>query len=176
MEEIAQVYARALFEVASERDLLDEIREQLDQFVDALRESHDLQVFFFSPYFSSEEKKDALGRVLDGAEETFMSFLEMLVERHRMPVLFRIRANYERLWDEAHKVLPVSVTSAVELDESTLDEIGERIGEQTDQRVELTATADPEILGGIIVRVGNSILDASLRGRLDQLRKQLERA
>lgn len=176
MEEIAQVYARALFEVASERDLLDEIREQLDQFVDALRESHDLQVFFFSPYFSSEEKKDALGRVLDGAEETFMSFLEMLVERHRMPVLFRIRANYERLWDEAHKVLPVSVTSAVELDESTLDEIGGRIGEQTDQRVELTATADPEILGGIIVRVGNSILDASLRGRLDQLRKQLERA
>jgi F-type H+-transporting ATPase subunit delta len=176
MEEIAQVYARALFEVASERDLLDEIREQLDQFVDVLRESHDLQVFFFSPYFSTEEKKDALGRVLDGAEETFMSFLEMLVERHRMPVLFRIRANYERLWDEAHKVLPVSVTSAVKLDESTLDEIGERIGEQTDQRVELTATADPEILGGIIVRVGNSILDASLRGRLDQLRKQLERA
>ncbi len=176
MEEIAQVYARALFEVASERDLLDDIREQLDQFAEALGENHDLQVFFFSPYFSSEEKKDALGRVLEGADETFMSFLEMLVERHRMPVLFRIRTNYERLWDEEHKVLPVSVTSAVELDESTLDEIGQRIGEQTGQRVELTAAADPEILGGIVVRVGNSILDASLRGRLEQLRKQLARA
>jgi F-type H+-transporting ATPase subunit delta len=105
-----------------------------------------------------------------------MSFLETLVERHRMPALFRIRAQYERLWDEAHKVLPVSVTSAVSLDEAVLDEIGERIGEQTGQRVELSAAADPEILGGIVVRVGNSILDASLRSRLEQLRKQLAQA
>jgi ATP synthase F1 delta subunit len=176
MEEIAQVYARALFEVALERDQLDVIKEQLAQFADALEGNHELQVFFFSPYFSTEEKKDALGHVLEGAEETFMSFLETLVERHRMPVLFRIRANYERLWDETNKVLPVSVTSAVTLDESTLKEIGQRIGEQTGQQVELTAAADPDILGGIIVRVGNSILDASLRGRLEQLRKQLARA
>jgi F-type H+-transporting ATPase subunit delta len=176
MEEIAQVYARALFEVAFEREQLDVIKEQLDEFADALQRNHELQVFFFSPYFSSEEKKDALGRVLEGAEETFMSFLETLVERHRMPALLRIRAAYERLWDEANKVLPVSVTSAVSLDQATLNEIGQRIGEQTGQRVELSTAADPEILGGIIVRVGNSILDASLRGRLEQLRKQLARA
>jgi F-type H+-transporting ATPase subunit delta len=176
MEEIAQVYARALFEVASERDQLDVIREQLDQFANALNDNRELQIFFFSPYFSTEEKTDALRRVVEGAEKTFMSFLETLVERHRMPALFRIRAQYERLWDEAHKVLPVSVTSAVSLDEAVLDEIGERIGEQTGQRVELSAAADPEILGGIVVRVGNSILDASLRSRLEQLRKQLAQA
>ena len=176
MEEIAQVYARALFEVASERDQLDAIREQLDQFADALNENREIQIFFFSPYFSTEEKIDALKRAVEGADDTFMSFLETLVERHRMPALFRIRAQYERRWDEAHKVLPVSVTSAVSLEESTLKEIGERIGEQTEQQVELTAAADPEILGGIVVRVGNSILDASLRSRLEQLRKQLAQA
>jgi F-type H+-transporting ATPase subunit delta len=176
MEEIAQVYARALFEVASERRQLDVIREQLDQFAEALKENRELQIFFFSPYFSTEEKTDALSRAVEGADETFMSFLETLVERHRMPALFRIRAQYERLWDEAHKVLPVSVTSAVSLDESVLKEIGERIGDQTGQQVELTAAADPEILGGIVVRVGNSILDASLRSRLEQLRKQLAQA
>jgi F-type H+-transporting ATPase subunit delta len=176
MEQIAQVYARALFEVASERDQLDVIREQLDQFANALNEHRDLQIFFFSPYFSTEEKTDALARAIEGAEPTFMSFLETLVERHRMPALFRIRAQYERLWDEAHKVLPVSVTSAGSLDEEVLKEIGERIGQQTGQQVELSAAADPDILGGIVVRVGNSILDASLRGRLEQLRKQLAQA
>lgn len=176
MEEIAQVYARALFEVASERDLLDVVREQLGAFADALHDNHELQVFFFSPYFSTEEKKDALHRVVDGAEEIFMSFLETLVERHRMPVLFRIRARYDHLWDEANKVLPVSVTSAVPLDETTLKEIGDRIGEQTGETVELSSAADPEIIGGIVVRVGNEILDASIRSRLEQLRKQLVRA
>lgn len=176
MEEIAQVYARALFEVASEQDLLDAIREQLGAFTDALHDNQQLQIFFFSPYFSTDEKKKALHRVVDGAEEIFMSFLETLVERHRMPALFRIRARYEELWDEANKVLPVSVTSAVPLDDKTLKEIGDRIGEQTGETVELTAAADPEIIGGLIVRVGNEILDASIKSRLDQLRKQLARA
>ncbi|MBV8735170.1 MAG: F0F1 ATP synthase subunit delta [Solirubrobacterales bacterium] len=176
MEEIAQVYARALFEVAQERGLLDTIREQLDQFSKALGEDRQLQIFFFSPYFSSEEKKRALHRVVEGAEDTFMSFLETLIDGHRMPALFRIRARYKRLWDEANRVLPVSVTSAVPLDESIVNEIGERIGEQTGETVQLTTTADPEILGGIIVRVGNAILDASLRNRLNQLRNQLARA
>ena len=176
MEEIAQVYARALFEVASERDQLDLFREQLDEFVNALAENRQLQVFFFSPYFSTEEKKEALGRAIEGAEETFMRFLETLVDAHRMPALFRIRAHYEQLWDKANRVLPVSVTSAVSLDESVVQEIGERIGDQSGQKVELTTTADPEILGGIVVRVGNAILDASLRSRLNQLRNQLARA
>jgi F-type H+-transporting ATPase subunit delta len=176
MEEIAQVYARALFEVAQQHDLLDTIRDQLDQFVRALDENRELQVFFFSPYFSTEEKKQALHKVVDGAEPIFMGFLETLADGHRMPVIFRIRARYEHLWDEANRVLPVSVTSAVPLDEATVKEIGDRIGQQTGQTVELTASADPEILGGIIVRVGNAILDASLRNRLNQLRNQLTHA
>ena len=176
MEEIAQVYARALFEVAREHDLLDVIREQLDEFVRAVNENRELQVFFFSPYFSSEEKKQALHTVLDGADPIFMGFLETLVDGHRMPVLFRIRARYEQLWDEANQVLPVAVTSAVPLEESIVQEIGERIGEQTGQTVQLSTAADPEILGGIVVRVGNAILDASLRNRLNQLRNQLAHA
>ena len=176
MEEIAQVYARALFEVADEQGLLDAIREQLGQFVAAVNDNRQLQIFFFSPYFSAEEQKQALHRVIEGAEPIFVGFLETLIDGHRMPVLFRIQARYEQLWDEAKHVLPVSVTSAVPLDESVIKEIGDRIGEQTGQTVQLTAAADSEILGGIVVRVGNSILDASLRNRLNQLRNQLARA
>ncbi|HEU4703863.1 MAG TPA: ATP synthase F1 subunit delta [Conexibacter sp.] len=176
MEEIAQVYARALFEVAREQSKLDLVREQLRAFAGALNENGDLRVFFFSPYFSTEEKKDGLRRALDGADPVIVNFLETLLERHRMPVIFRIRDAYERLWDQENQTLPVEVTSAVGLDDATVKSIGERIGEQTGQRVELTSKVDPSILGGIVLRVGNSILDASIKHRLDQLRKHVAQA
>jgi F-type H+-transporting ATPase subunit delta len=176
MEEIAEVYARSLFEVAQELGLLDVIREQLGQFADAVSSNRDLQAFFFSPYFSSEEKKDALHRAIKGAEPTFMSFLETLVERHRMPAIFRIRARYEAMWDDANQLLPVQVTSAVELDEQTVQAIGERIGQQTGLKIELSSRVDSGILGGIVLRVGNFILDASIRNQLNHLRKELAHA
>jgi F-type H+-transporting ATPase subunit delta len=176
VEEIAEVYARSLFEVAKERDSLDEIREQLGQFADALGDQRELAVFFFSPYFSSEEKKDGLNRMLDGADPNFMNFLEALIERHRMPVIFRIRARYDAQWEDENQLLPVEVTSAIDLDESTVRSIGDRIGEQTGRKVELSSRVDPEILGGIVLRVGNFILDASIRNRLNQLRKQVAQA
>jgi ATP synthase F1 delta subunit len=175
MEEIAQVYARSLFEVAKERDVLDDVHDQLGEFADALHDNRQLAVFFFSPYFSSEEKKSGLERAVTGAEPIFMNFLEALLERHRMPAIFRIRARFERLWDEENHLLPVEVTSSVELDKETVQSIGERIGEQTGQKVELSSKVDPEILGGIVLRVGNFVLDASIRNRLNQLRKQVAR-
>jgi F-type H+-transporting ATPase subunit delta len=176
VEEIATVYARSLFEVAQERDALDAVREQIGQFADALHDDRELQVFFFSPYFSTEEKKDGLAKVIDGADPAVLNFLELLVEKHRAPALFRIRRAYEELWEHENKLLPVTITSAVELDDEIAKRIGDQIGEQTGQRVELTKTVDPEIIGGLVLRVGNSILDASIRNRLDNLRKNVAKA
>jgi ATP synthase F1 delta subunit len=91
-------------------------------------------------------------------------------------VIFRVRRVVDELWLQENRLLPVQVTSAVELDQATVREIGDRIAEQTGQRVELSASVEPDILGGLVVRVGNSILDASIRNRLEQLRKQVARA
>jgi F-type H+-transporting ATPase subunit delta len=176
MEEIAQVYARSLFEVAKEQGLLDVIHEQLGQFADALKDNRDVAIFFFSPYFATNEKKAGLERMLSGAEPFFMNFLEALLERHRMPAIFRIRAAYEQMWEEENRLLPVQVTSAVELDEQTINSIGERIGQQTGRKIELSSEVDDSIIGGIVLRVGNVILDASIRNRLEQLRKQVAQA
>jgi ATP synthase F1 delta subunit len=175
MEEIAQVYARSLFEVAEERDKIDLVRDELGQFTDALAESRELELFFFSPYFSTEEKKDGLDRALEGADDIVRNFLAVLIENHRMPALMRVRREYDRLWQEANRMLPVQVTSAVELDEAVTRQIGEEIGRQTGRKVELSTTVDPDVLGGIVLRVGNSILDASIRTRLERLRKQVAR-
>ena len=176
MEEIAAVYARSLFEVAKDQDKLDAVREQLGAFVDALNETRELQVFFFSPYFSTQEKEDGLERAVTDADPVIMNFLKLLIEKHRMPTVFRIRANYDKLWEQENKLLPVQITSAVELDEATVSQLGDRISEQTDRRVELSARVEPDILGGIVVQVGNSVLDASVRTRLERLRRQVAKA
>jgi F-type H+-transporting ATPase subunit delta len=176
MEEIATVYARSLFEVAQEADKLDVVREQIGQIADALDEDRNLQVFFFSPYFSTQEKKDGLSKAVSGGDPIVTNFLELLIEKHRMPALLRIRRVYDKLWEHENKLLPVEITSAIELDKSVIDKIGKQIGEQTGQTIELTTTVEPDILGGLVVRVGNSILDASIRNRLEQLRKQVARA
>jgi F-type H+-transporting ATPase subunit delta len=176
MEEIAAVYANALFEVAKEHEILDEIRDQLRAFVQAMNENAEMRFFFFSPQFSTEEKKEGLHAALENAADVFMNFLEALLERSRMPVIFRIRDRYEKLWDEEEKVLPVEVTSAIELEDGTVESIADRIREQTGRKVEISSRVDPDIIGGIVLQVGNSILDASIRNRLNQLRRQVAQA
>lgn len=176
MERIAEVYARALLQAAQGRGVLDAVRDQLAAFVEALQANRNLMIFFFSPYFSAQEKKEGLHRAVSDADETFLQFLEVLLESHRMPAIFAIKDRYERLWREEMKLLPVEVTSAVGLDSQLVASLGDRIGQQTGRQVELSSRVDPEILGGIVLRVGNFVLDASIRNQLNQLRKQVAQA
>ena len=176
MEEIAQVYARALFEVADERDMLDTVHDQLAEFTQAMHDSRELAVFFFSPYFSAAEKKAGLKRAVSDPSPELDNFLQALIERHRMPAIFRIRTEFDALWDEARKLLPVQIVSAVALDDETTQSLVDRIGAQVDRHIELSSVVDPDIIGGIVLRVGNVIMDASIRARLDQLRKQVAQA
>jgi F-type H+-transporting ATPase subunit delta len=176
MEEIATVYARSLFEVAQEQGKLDDVRDQLGEFADVLDSNQEMQVFFFSPYFSTQEKEEGLDKVVTGADDILQNFIKLLIEKHRMPALFRVRRTYDELWQRENQLLPVEVTSAIELDKKTVKQIGDRIGEETGQKIELSERVDPDIIGGLIVRVGNSIIDASIRARLDSLRKQVAKA
>jgi ATP synthase, F1 delta subunit len=176
MEHIARVYAEALFGVAKEKGKLDAIREQLGQFADVLAENREMQLFFFSPYFSSAEKGDGLEKAITGAEPELVNFLELLIEKHRMPVIFRMRRQFDSLWDKENKRLGVTVTSAVELDPEVAERIGSEIEQQTGNTVELESRVDPDILGGLVVQVGNMVLDTSIRNRLEKLRKSVATA
>jgi F-type H+-transporting ATPase subunit delta len=176
MEEIARVYASALFGAAKEGGKLDAIREQLGAFAEALSQNREMQLFFFSPYFSSAEKEDGLKKAVADAEPQLLNFLELLIEKHRMPVLFRIRRQFDALWAKENKRLGVVVTSAVELDPEIAKRIGSEIEEQTGNTVELQSRVDPDILGGLVVQVGNMVLDTSIRNRLEKLRKSVAQA
>ena len=176
MEEIAQVYARSLFEVATEQGDVEVVREQLGELADALESNQDLRLFCFSPYFSSEEKKRGLQAALSGVDPSVERFLMLLVENERLPLIGRIRREYDRLCDEAEDLLAVTVTSAVALDPAVITRLVEQISEQTGSKVELTEKVDPSIVGGVVLRVGNSILDASIANRLENLRTEVARA
>jgi len=176
MAEPARVYAEALFDVAKGKGKLDAVRDELAQFADAVDGDRELQVFFFSPYFSSAEKSAGLRRAVSGADPELLNFLELLIEKGRMPEVFRIRRELDELWKHENRRIDVTVTSAVPLDRAVVEKVGEEIERQTGQKVELASRVDDEILGGIVLQVGNKILDASIRARLEKLRKSVAQA
>ena len=176
MEEIARVYAEALFEVAKEKGKLDTIRDQLGRVADALERDRELAVFFFSPYFSTAEKRDGIARAISGAEPELINFLELLVEKHRMPVIFRIRRRFDELWAEEKRQLDVTLTSAIELDPEVVERVRAEIERQTDRKVQLRSRVDEDVVGGLVLRVGDRVLDASLRSKLEKLRKEVAQA
>jgi ATP synthase F1 delta subunit len=176
MQEAARVYAEALFDVAKEKGKLDAVRGELAQFVDAVDGNRELQVFFFSPYFSSAETVAGLTRAVSGADAELLNFLELLIEKQRMPEIFRIRRQLDELWKQENRRIDVTVTSAVTLEPAVVEKVGEEIERQTGQKVDLSSRVDAEILGGIVLQVGNKVLDASIRSRLEKLRKSVAQA
>ena len=176
MEELARVYAESLFGVAKEKGTLDTVRDQLGQFSDALKEDKDLQVFFFSPSFSSKEKMDGLKLAVEGADPEFHNFLELLIEKHRMPAIFRINSQYEEMWKKENKRIEVTVTSAIELDPAIAEQVGAEVERQTGKKVDLTSRVDENIIGGLVLQVGNMVLDTSIRQNLEKLRQSVAQA
>ena len=176
MADAARVYAEALFEVGRDKGKLDTLQQQLTQFADEVDRNRELQVFFFSPYLSTAEKQEGIERAISGAEPELVNFLQLLVDKHRMTEVFRIRREFDELWKQENRRLGVTVTSAVELDPAVVEKIGQEVERQTGEKVDLSSRVDGEILGGIVLQVGNMVLDASIRGRLEKLRKSVAQA
>ena len=119
---------------------------------------------------------DGIARAVSGAEPELVNFLELLAEKHRMPVIFRIRDRFDELWAEENRQLEVRLTSAVELDPEVIKRVRAEIERQTDRKIELESSVDEGIIGGLVLQVGNMVVDASLRGRLERLRKEVAQA
>ena len=129
------------------------------------------------PTSRRRRRRTGCDRAIDGRRPAIRNFLDVLLENHRMPVIFRVRREYDRLWDEANDLLPVDGHERGRARRGRRRSASAtRSAARPAARVELTQQVDPAILGGFVVRVGNAILDASIRNRLEQLRKQVARA
>lgn len=171
-------YAEALFEAARERDELEEVLSDLQEFVTALRETEELRLFFYGGQIPERQKRSALDGLTEGMSTSTTNFLKVLVDNGREEILEEVLARYEQLVKEHLGRIEVDVTTAVELSEEQRDRLKERLaGVLEGREVILETNVDPGLIGGAVFRFGGRLMDGSIRGRLESLREgMLERS
>jgi F-type H+-transporting ATPase subunit delta len=175
-EQVARVYARALFEAATEANAVEAVRADLDGFAVAVESSPALQKVLSDPQIDTAAKQRVVAEIARAGQPLVANTLQLLLERGRMAILPELNAAYGGLAAEAAALVKVDVTSAVELNAEASNRIVARVEAVTGRRVELTQRVDPEIIGGLVLRVGDVIVDSSLKARIRQLRRRLATA
>jgi F-type H+-transporting ATPase subunit delta len=171
-----RVYARALFDAALDENKLEPVREQLAQFVTAEAEVPELRQLLRNPQLDPQARKAALRDLLADSEELLRNFLLVLVDKGRTGQLEEIAREFERLVAEHEGVINAELTTAIELSDQEAADLLRRIEESTGRKVEATRKVDPDLIGGIVLQIGSHRLDASVRGRLERLRRELATA
>jgi F-type H+-transporting ATPase subunit delta len=173
---VDRVYANALFEAAQEEGRLEPVREQLAQLVEAEREVPELRELLRNPQVDPRARRAALEDVLAGSDELLRNFLLVLADKGRAGQLEEIANEFERLVTEHEGIVHAELTTAVELSDAETDKLLKQIEQASGRKVEATRAVDPDLIGGIVLQVGSHRLDASVRGRLDRLRRKLATA
>ena len=171
-----RTYARALFEAAKEQGRLAEVREELGDFVAAIDDVPELDAMLRNPQLDPRAKARALEDVLGGADELLRNFLLLAVEKNRGGQLREIHREFGRLIAQDERRLTVELTTAFELSDAEAREIIGQIEKASGRPVDATRAVDASLIGGIVLRAGSMRVDASVRGRLQRLRRQLTTA
>jgi F-type H+-transporting ATPase subunit delta len=171
----ARRYAKALLDLAKRDDAIADIGAQLRQYQTLLRTHGDLQVVLEHPGVDSQAKANILTAIIERTNPAplLRNFLLLLLENDRLRQLDLIYDHYERLANEELQRVVAQVTTAVELDPEERRAVTQKIAHMTHKEVILETHVDPSLLGGLVVRVNNTILDGSLRGQLARMRQEL---
>jgi F-type H+-transporting ATPase subunit delta len=168
-----RVYAEALLEAARDKDSIARVREEFDAFAAALAESDELRGFLRNPQVETETKQSALDDLLTGGDKIFLNFVRLLAEKGRIAEVEAVHEEFGRLLAREERVLELELTTAVELSDTEAAKVVKQIEDASGRSVLATRTVDPDIIGGIVIQAGSVRADASVRGRLEQLREEL---
>jgi F-type H+-transporting ATPase subunit delta len=168
-----RVYAEALLEAAQDKKRLDPVRQEFEDFTAAVEESDDLRRFLQNPQIEVRTKREALDDLLEGSDEIFLNFIRLLVEKDRITEVEDIHEEWSRLLARQERVLELELQTAVELSDEEAAKVVHEIEEASCRTVVATRSVDPDLIGGLVVQAGSLRLDASVRGRLQQLREEL---
>ena len=171
-----RMYAQALFEAAKDRQRLPTVREELGDFVAAMRDVPELGALLRNPELDPQVRVAALQDLLGGADELVRNFLLLVAEKGRAAQLEEIEREFERLAAVEEGRLEVELTTAYELSDEEARAIIGQIEQASGRTVEASRRVDPELIGGIILQAGSMRVDASVRGRLERLRHELVRS
>jgi F-type H+-transporting ATPase subunit delta len=170
---IARVYATALYEAATDEGRVEQVRADLGAFAEAVAGSAELRQFLVAEETSDVRKKDALMELTEGADELVRNLLRLLVDKSRESELAGVHAGFVELVEEAQGLIHVEVVTAVPLTAPLRESLKAKIESSLNKTVELTASVDEEIIGGLRLRIGDRVADASVRHRLEKLRELL---
>jgi F-type H+-transporting ATPase subunit delta len=176
---VARRYAKALFAVGSKQGeaQLDAYGKQMAELAGALAGAPEALRFFKNPVFSVEEKKAVLKQVADklGITGAMLNFAFLLADKNRLVSIPDIAADYKAMLDEKHGIISGKLVTAVAISDSRKVELKERLESQTGKKLILDFATDAEILGGVVLKIGDSVLDASLRAQLNILKETIKR-
>jgi F-type H+-transporting ATPase subunit delta len=169
-----RIYANALFDAARDKGRLEDVRGDLRSFVDAVHQLPELRDLLVNPRVDSSHRQDALRRILADADELVRNFVLLAAEKGRAGELDEMLGELETLVAAEEGVLDVELTTAVELSDDEAQKLLSQIEQVSGRRLRATRRLDPNLIGGFVLRAGSHRADASVRGRLDRLRRELK--
>ena len=172
---IAKRYARAFFEIAGEEKRYEEYYRELGRFSAVFRENKSLEEFLANPIFAQPDKKAVVESVLEKIRISPLTanFLKLLTDKRRIEILPDIERCYRELMDNALKKARVTVKTAFPLSGELSRRLQSGLEELTGREVEMTVLEEPSLIGGIVVRVGDTLYDGSIRAQLNNIRNLL---
>lgn len=173
---VGRVYAEALYDAAHDAGRVDQVRRDLGQFADAVAANPALAGIMENPQTTELDKHRVVAQLADDAEKLVRNMLFVLVDKGRFEALGDIRGEFEDIAAAEAAIVEVQVTSAVTLPNDAERRLRERLETGLGRTVTLVKHVDPEVVGGLVLRVGDRIVDASIRARIHQLRRHLETA
>ncbi|HTK22830.1 MAG TPA: ATP synthase F1 subunit delta [Gaiella sp.] len=168
-----RMYARALYEAARDQERVDVVRDQLAELAAAMETSPELEAFLSNPQLDPAAKGSVLEEVTTGADPVVRNFVRLVASKGRAGQLRAIAEEFEAIVDQEQGRLSVELTTAYELGEDEAKAIVTKIEQASGRTVDATRSVDPDLIGGMILQAGSFRVDASVRGRLDRLRREL---
>ena len=174
--QIAKKYSQALFSLAEEDDMFVKFKNDLNEIKEIISEHDDFRNVLFNPRIQNEEKKKVLKRVFSGeVSERIFNFINLLIEKRRIFYIEFIIDQFNKLVNDREDILEVEVVSAIELENDLQKKLKKKLEKEMNYKVVLNNTVDPEILGGLVLKIGDKIIDGSIQHELNTLKDKIEK-
>lgn len=171
----ANRYAIALFDLAQELNALDAAYQDMTTFYNAVQDSREFDVFLKSPVISPDKKQDVFNRTFDMFHNLTSKFIALVVKNRREDLLPKIAAEFIAMFKEMRGMAEVTITSAIKLDQSVIDSIMDKVKPALPGQITVIEKINPALIGGFVVRFGNTRIDASISHQFDLLKQNLSK-
>lgn len=174
--EIAKKYSKALFSLAEEKDKFIKFKKDLNSIKEAFTEHKEFKNVLFHPRIKIEEKKRIFDRIFEEEiSQEIYNFIQLLIDKRRIFYIKAIINQFNDLVNDREKILEIEVVSAIELEEDMKDRLKDKLEKGMEYEIILNNTVDPEILGGLVLKIGDKIIDGSIQHELNTISEKIEK-